>query len=90
MFLFCRNKVKDYEKWRARFDADADAHEKAGLTLTGLWRAEDNPNDVFFLFNVKKLADAKSFIDAPDATKQAEKSGVLEGEYHFVKAEILY
>lgn len=88
--LLCRNEVKDYEKWREVFDSDASAHREAGLKLNYVWQEENNPNNVFFIFEVTDLDKAKSFINAPDAEQQAQKSGVVDGEYHFLERRDTY
>jgi hypothetical protein len=88
--LLCRNAVKDYAKWREVFDFDASAHREAGLKLQNIWQAKDNRNNVFFIFEVTDLDKAKSFINAPDAEQQATRSGVVDGEYHFLERQAAY
>lgn len=83
--MLCRNDVRDYEKWRAVFNGDAEAHNSVGLTLAWIARDQSAPNVIFFAFNVADLAKAKSFIAAPDAKQQAERSGVIGGDYHFIE-----
>jgi len=83
--LMCRNRVADYSKWKAVFDSHAQAHRAAGLKLRGVWRELENPNNVFFTFEVADIATAKAFIDNPAAADAAKTSGVLDGEYHFLE-----
>lgn len=45
----------------------------------------DEPNNVFFLFEVASMDKAREFISNPEAAKAGETSGVLDGEYHFVE-----
>jgi len=82
--MLCRNRVADFAKWKAIFDFHRDAHRRSGLTLEALWRAVDNPNNVFFVFAVADLESAKAFITSPDAAKAGKESGVLDGDYWFV------
>ncbi len=89
-YLLCRNKVRDYRKWRKLFDGDAQAHREAGLVLTHVWRDSASKNNVFFLFVVENLKKAKAFISAPDAKQQATESGVTAGDYHFLDSVDLY
>jgi len=59
--MFCRNRVADFEAWKAVFDSHADAHRTAGLKLIRFWRSIDDPNEVFFLFDVESLEKAQQF-----------------------------
>jgi hypothetical protein len=84
-YLLCRNRVTDFRRWRRVFDSHAGAHRAAGLLLTGLWRGAEKPGDVFFLFTVSDMRKARAFISAPGAAEAGKRSGVVEGEYHFIR-----
>ena len=88
--LLCRNRVSDFSKWKAVFTSHAQAHRDAGLELRSLWRAVEDPNNVFFLFEVTDAGLARAFISNPSAAQAAEASGVLEGEYHFIEGVAAY
>ena len=83
-FMLCRNRVADYDAWRKVFDAHLSAQGDAGLTLERVWRADDDPNNVFFLFAVADVDKAKAFINDPAAEEAGRVSGVIDGEIHFV------
>jgi hypothetical protein len=83
--MLCRNKVADFGKWKTVFDSHKEAHRQAGLKLESLWRGLEDPNQVFFVFAVADLERAKAFITAPEAARAGRDSGVLEGDYWFVK-----
>jgi hypothetical protein len=84
-YLLCRNRVDDFARWRAVFASHQQAHLNAGLRLINLWRGIENPNNVFFLFEVASEGKAREFISAPEGAKAAESSGVIDGEYHFLQ-----
>ncbi|HXQ81966.1 MAG TPA: hypothetical protein VN775_11670 [Opitutaceae bacterium] len=84
-YMLCRNRVSDFRRWKRVFDSHAGAHEAAGLLLTGLWRDAVRPNEVFFLFEVRDKRRAKAFIAAPGAAEAGAASGVIDGEYHFIR-----
>lgn len=86
--LFCRNKVADFGKWKRVFDSHAPVHREAGLKLEHFWRGLEDPNNVFFVFNVTDLEKAKAFISAPESKEARESSGVIDGEYYFLKESI--
>lgn len=83
--MLCRNRVKDYSHWKAIFDSHEESQHEHGLRLVQLWRGQEDPNNVFFLFEVESLEKARQFITAPEAAKVGEEAGVIEGEIHFLK-----
>jgi len=84
-YMLCRNRVADFARWKAIFSAHARAHSDAGLHLVKIWRALDEPNTIFFLFEVGSVEKAQQFISNAEAARAAESSGVMEGEYHFLE-----
>jgi hypothetical protein len=85
IFLLCRNRVADFEKWKNVFDSHARAQRDSGMHLVSMWRCVDEPNNVFFLFGVADMEKAKSFLHAPESAEAGRESGVIDGEYHFVE-----
>jgi hypothetical protein len=77
--------VVDFERWKAVFASHAAAHREAGLRLIGMWRCVEEPNNVFFLFEVASMDKAREFIGNPEAAEAGEASGVMDGEYHFAE-----
>jgi hypothetical protein len=84
--MLCRNRVADFAKWKAVFDSHAQAQRAAGFHLKSLWRELNQPDNVFFLFEVEDVAKARAFITSPAATAIGKASGVVEGEYHFLES----
>lgn len=84
--LLCRNLVEDYPKWKSVFDSHAAAHREAGLMLLNLWRSVEDPNNVFFLFEITDIDKAKEFINDPASAEVGKASGVLKGEYYFLES----
>jgi hypothetical protein len=83
MQLLVRNKVKEFDHWKNVFDANLEPPRAAGLTLCQMWRAIDDPNEVFFLFEVEDRGRAEAFIQAPKSATTGVEAGVIEGEAHF-------
>jgi hypothetical protein len=84
-YMLCRNRVADFSRWKAVFASHQHGHQNAGLRLLNLWRAVEEPNNVFYVFEVASMEKARKFISDPEAATAAQASGVLEGEYHFVE-----
>jgi hypothetical protein len=82
--MLCRNRVEDFDRWKAVFDSHPAAQRDAGLRLTHLWRELEDPNNVFFLFEVSDIDKARAFISTPEAAEAGVVSGVIDGEVHFV------
>jgi hypothetical protein len=85
IYMLCRNLVSDFAKWKKVFDSHAQAHREAGLKLKQVWRSIENPDNVFFLFEVTDRNKAATFIQAPEAEEAGRASGVMDGEYHFIE-----
>ena len=64
-YMLCRNRVADFPRWRAVFASHEAAHRKAGLQLVNLWRSVEEPNNIFFLFEVASIDMAREFINDP-------------------------
>jgi len=84
-YMLCRNRVADFSRWHAVFASHQAAHRDAGLRLVNLWRSVEEPNNIFFLFEVASMDKAQEFIADPEAAKAGQASGVIDGEYHFIE-----
>jgi hypothetical protein len=84
MQLICRNRVTDFNVWRRVFVSHAEAHVAAGLHLRDLWVNADDPDEVFFVFDVDDRDDAQAFMDTPLAAQGAKLAGVIDRDYWFV------
>ncbi len=83
--MLCRNRVADFTRWKAIFDSHAESHQDTGLRLVKMWRSVEDPNNVFFMFDVENIDQARAFVSAPEAAKVGEAAGVVDGEYHFIE-----
>jgi len=88
--LLCRNRVSDFSRWMVIFTSHAQAHRDAGLQLRALWRDVEDPDNIFFIFEVTDADLARDFISNPAAAQTAAASGVIEGEYHFLESVASY
>jgi hypothetical protein len=90
IYMLCRNRVADFGRWKAVLSSHEQAHKDAGLRLVAIGRGLEEPNNVFFMFEVASVEMAQAFVADPEAAKAGEAAGVLDGEYHFVEAAGLY
>lgn len=85
MQMLVRNQVDDFAHWYSYLTADLPAAADYGLTLVSIWRSADDPNNVFFLLDVADRARADAFLARPESQEIGEKSGVIDGEYHYLE-----
>jgi len=82
--MLCRNRVESYTRWKQVFDSHTVAHRKAGLRLRHLWRDIEDPNNVYFIFEVMDMDRARAFISDPASAAAGRAAGVLDGEVKFL------
>ena len=82
--LVCRNRVSDFARWKTIFDSHREAQRAAGLRLSWVRRGVEDPDQVYFLFEVESLEGAKGFLEDPAAAEAGLESGVVDGEFHFI------
>lgn len=83
-YLLCREKITDFDQWKRDFDSQASAREEAWLYVQNVWRNLDNPEEVFYLFEVVDLDRARDFLGAPDAVRG--RSGAASPDVYFLTA----
>ena len=83
-YMLCRNRVEDYQTWRNVFDSHAEAQREAGMRVVNVWRAVDEPNNVFFLFEIDSIEAVNVFMNQPIAEEGREQARVIDGDYHFL------
>lgn len=85
IYMLCRNRVRDFSRWQAVIDSHEQSHRAAGLKLVQTWRSVGDSSNVFFIFEVKDIEKARTFINTPESAAAGEESGVVDGEYHFIE-----
>jgi hypothetical protein len=77
--LLCTHRVADFDLFKRTLREHAGAHAEAGLRAEKVWRGVDDPQQVFFLFEVSDLKKARAFL----ATLNAErtKAGAAGSDY---------
>jgi hypothetical protein len=62
-YVLLEHTVADYEEFKAIYDADAPHRQRRGSKSARLFRAADNPNQLFMLFEWDGQAKAHNFAD---------------------------
>ena len=86
MVLLVRNRVKDADRWKRVFDAQAAAGAAAGLIVLQVWRSVDAPDQVFFLLDIEDRKRAEAYMASPESAAVGVEAGALDGEVHFLDA----
>ncbi|HMI91628.1 MAG TPA: hypothetical protein VK509_09715 [Polyangiales bacterium] len=68
--------VKDYEAWRAGFDANADARKGASLIGEAVMRGVDEDRTVAVYMPATDMAKVRAFFAAPELAKKMKEGGV--------------
>ena len=67
------------------FDANATECVDSGLVLKDMWRCVNDPNNVFFVFDVTDKNKADEFVNSPESAKVGEDAGVIDGELFYIE-----
>lgn len=75
-FITITHSVKDYNTWRAGFNAESVARKASGITVVSVERSADKPNDLEIVFAPSDMEKAKAFLADPRLTVLRSKLGV--------------
>ena len=69
--------VKDFTEWKKGFDDNAEQRSQAGLQITGLYQAVDNPNMVTLIGEAPSVEALNNFISNPELQAAMVQGGVI-------------
>jgi len=79
------HRVRDYEHFKAVFDAHASIRKLAGCKGGRLFRSTQDPNDVVILFEWEDNAKARTFAASQDLRQAMDRAGVAgRPEMHYL------
>jgi hypothetical protein len=78
LHMLVRHRVKEFDAWKAVFDAHAASQREAGLFVRRILRNADDPDELFLLFEVEDFDRARAFLTSPDVPGAQADSGVLD------------
>ncbi len=76
--MLIRHRVADFDKWHAEYLDHGPVRIAAGLTDLHLWRNLENPEEVYILFGISDMENAKAFVASEDLKEKMQSAGVLE------------
>ena len=85
-YIQVRHKVKDYSAWKKVFDGAITMRKANGERAYQILSPEDDPNNLFLLFEWDSYNNAKKFLGSAELKKAMQLSGVIEEpEVRFLK-----
>lgn len=81
--VLIRHTVKDYDHWKARFDANSATRAAFTSKKGHIFRDEGNPSMVTVLVHFEDAQKAHAFAESPALAEAMQESGV-EGETAFI------
>lgn len=79
IYVLEKHRVRDYERWRAVFDADSAGREAAGCRGVRIFRSADDPGEVTVLFEWESLESARRRIASDSLGRKFGEAGVSGG-----------
>ncbi len=76
--VLVKHQVKDYSIWKSTFDNFKDVRKAGGEKSYQIYHPDDNPNNLFLIFEWDNPVNARNFMDSPELKDRMEKAGVIE------------
>jgi len=77
-FVLIRHKVRDFNTWKAGYDAHQAKRAEAGLTEKYLLHNADDSNEVVMLFEARDMGSARTFAASADLRETMQRLGVVD------------
>lgn len=76
-FVIANHKVKDYDSWRSKYDADEERRKSAGIKTVKVFTDENDPNDVTMYWEVENTENVRKMMNDPELKTKMEEAGVV-------------
>ncbi len=76
--ILIRHKVEDFDKWKPVFDGDDSNRRNRGYGDYQLLRNSEDQNEVYILFEVKDLDQAREYLLSDDLRNTMGSAGVTD------------
>jgi uncharacterized protein (DUF1330 family) len=76
--VLVRQKVKDYDSWRAVFFQHGDSRASSGSQGATVFRNAHDPNELEVLFDWDDLGQARQFFQSEEWRQSLQQAGVTE------------
>ncbi|KPK13229.1 MAG: hypothetical protein AMJ56_02760 [Anaerolineae bacterium SG8_19] len=88
IYLYLRQTVKDYARWREGYDNHVSARQAGGATDEAyVMRNVDDPNEITIILSWSNLEKARAFSQSVSLKEAMQKAGVIgQPEVRFLEA----
>ena len=69
--------VKDFSSWKTLFEEGESLRAQAGIKVSGVYTAADNPNRATVITEFPSLEVVTAFMGNPELKSAMEKGGVI-------------
>jgi quinol monooxygenase YgiN len=83
--VLARFKLRDYDFWRPRFEANAEVRRAAGCLGTHIFYNTEDPTDVTVNFQWEDEAGARAYLGGAQARALRDEGGVIDFDFWFVQ-----
>lgn len=89
VYIYVRQAVEDYARWREGYDNHASARQAGGATgETYVMRDMDDPNEVTVLLGWRDLQSARAFTQSASLREAMQNAGVVgQPEVRFLESD---
>lgn len=74
--LLVRQQFDDFDRWKAAYDAQAPQREQLTCRSAQVLRNDDDPHEVFVLFEFEDMAKAREWATSPELRESWARAGV--------------
>lgn len=77
-YTILHQKVEDFNRWKADFDATADVRRAGGVKSFQIFRAVDDPNTVVIVTEWDAVDSIGKFMQSAGLAERQQRAGVIE------------
>ena len=77
-YTILHQKVKDFNKWKADFDATADVRKAGGMKSFQIFQAVGDPNTVVIVTQWDAVDSIRKFMQSAGLAERQQRAGVIE------------
>jgi len=76
VYVFVQHEVADYDAWKPGFDEHDETRLEYGQQGYQLFRAADDPNNVYMIGEFDSMENAQAFLEESDVREKMAELGV--------------
>jgi len=77
-YTILHQKVKDFNKWKAGFDATPDVRKSSGIKSFQLFQASDDPNTIVMVIEWDAPDSIEKFMQSAGLADRQQRAGIIE------------